>query len=174
MIGQRSQPFKVVPEVFQELNYGIRTASRTIRIMRTCNLNAFSSSFWLLPFADAVHGSRCNRFNSGAPRRASRFRLQYLHTSTTNSRFCRTLILPMYCRMRSTMIFGTSGGPGLYVFAYARAVLEDELGSAASKVPSVCSRERAARRASACSRYRAVSCHIFISLLLRTGRCFSQ
>lgn len=91
--------------------------------MLTFNLAALSSSLCRPP-VDAVHGSRCSRFNNGAPRLASRLRLQYLHTSSTNSRFCRRLTLATYCRMRSTMILGTSGGPGLYVFAYARAVLE--------------------------------------------------
>jgi hypothetical protein len=73
-----------------------------------------------------------------------------LHIICINSGFFRMIIFPIYNMMRSTMIFGTSGGPGLYVLAYALADFDN---LALWEVPSSPSATRAALRMSDCSFY---------------------
>ena len=57
-----------------------QSCSDGLEITHTSSFNAFSSSLSNLPAFEAVHGSRCSLFNNGAPRLASRFKLQYLQT----------------------------------------------------------------------------------------------
>lgn len=71
-----------------------------------------------------VQGSRCNLFNNPAPLLASRFKLQYLATNVRNSAFAINFIRAVYVAIRVRTIDGIKGGPGLYVFAYARAAFE--------------------------------------------------
>ena len=70
---------EIASDVLQVLEMA-QSRSRSAEIPRTSSFNAFSSSLNNLPAFDAVHGSRCNLFNNGAPRLPSRFKLQYLHT----------------------------------------------------------------------------------------------
>jgi hypothetical protein len=70
---------KISSDVLQVLDMA-QSRIDGLETTHTSSFNAFSSSLSNLPAFDAVHGSRCNLFNKGAPRLASRFKLQYLQT----------------------------------------------------------------------------------------------
>jgi hypothetical protein len=95
----------------------MKQKNSSLIVYLTSSFATFSSSVSILQLPDAVHGSRCSLFRRGAPLRASRFRLQYRHTSSTNSPRLRITILLIYCRIRDKINEGTTGGPGLYVLA---------------------------------------------------------
>jgi hypothetical protein len=97
---------------------------------RTARRCCFTSSDCCLLIDDAVHGcrggseksrltpryniqqtSRCRRFNNGAPRLASRLRLQYLQTDNRKICFFLSVIRPMYSVNREVTTAGTRGGP---------------------------------------------------------------
>lgn len=92
--GQFVKYLEIFSDVLQVLDMA-QLRSDDPETIHTSSFNVFSSSLSDFPAFDAVHGSRCSLFNSGAPRLTSRFKLQYLQTIRTNSSFLRTLILLM-------------------------------------------------------------------------------
>jgi hypothetical protein len=63
--------------------------------------------------ADKDLTSRCSLFNRGAPRLASRFRLQYRQIFSMSGNFFLAGTFRTYSVIFFTMIAGTSGGPEL-------------------------------------------------------------